>query len=336
MSKYKDILQNKTVSFTPIFRDYTGLLMINLLKSTNKNIIYISRDLGGFESLESFMRFFKPESLVFRLNLNPSKPEDFSPFEYNEESKKTIAVRFLNLLGLLQAKNQAILHLTVEDFVRKYIPPQAVLQYAFRLKTDEKIDYAYFKMWLEMCGFEPVDTVYETGEFVIRGGLADIGFVRKNQFGRYENCGFRIEFVGTRVNKIRVFDLDTQVSKNELEELVLVPVSNVILNKQTQAIFKAKYPYKTGKMDERYEQVLDGIRVLSLDNLFECFYDNLALVCEFMPNEDYLLVFDFGVYSLIEDVFLQTKGSLREFMSQSELNSLENRASNIIFLNPFN
>ncbi len=70
---------------------------------------------------------------------------------------------------------------------------------------------------LERMGFERVSTVEEVGQFASRGGILDVF-----GFGTPEPA--RVEFWGDQIESIRRFDVLTQLSVADLEELRILPV----------------------------------------------------------------------------------------------------------------
>ncbi len=68
---------------------------------------------------------------------------------------------------------------------------------------------------LSSIGFNRVDFVYEPGQFAVRGGIVDIY--------SYSNVQpYRIDFFGDEIDSIRVFDIETQLSKARLERAEIV------------------------------------------------------------------------------------------------------------------
>ncbi len=66
------------------------------------------------------------------------------------------------------------------------------------------------------AGFNKVDFVYEPGQFSIRGGIVDI-------FSFSRELPVRIDFFGDEVDSIRVFDIESQLSKEKLESVDIIP-----------------------------------------------------------------------------------------------------------------
>jgi transcription-repair coupling factor (superfamily II helicase) len=79
----------------------------------------------------------------------------------------------------------------------------------------EKIDSLFVADVLESYGFERVDYVYEPGQYAVRGSIMDV-FSFSNEYP------YRIDFFGDEVESIRVFDVETQLSKESLDTISII------------------------------------------------------------------------------------------------------------------
>ena len=64
--------------------------------------------------------------------------------------------------------------------------------------------------------FERADFVYEPGQFSIRGGIVDI-------FSFSHDLPYRIEFFGDIVESIRTFEIESQLSVEDVKSITIVP-----------------------------------------------------------------------------------------------------------------
>lgn len=81
-------------------------------------------------------------------------------------------------------------------------------------KTALSIDF--INEFLIEYDFERVDFVYEPGQFAIRGGIVDI-------FSFSNDLPYRIEFFGDDIERIRTFDIESQLSVNKIHKVTIVP-----------------------------------------------------------------------------------------------------------------
>ena len=64
--------------------------------------------------------------------------------------------------------------------------------------------------------FERVDYVYEPGQYAVRGSLIDV-YSYSNEYP------YRIDFFGDEIDSIRLFEVNTQLTKEKVNELSIVP-----------------------------------------------------------------------------------------------------------------
>ena len=64
-------------------------------------------------------------------------------------------------------------------------------------------------------GFMRVDFVYEPGQFAVRGGIFDV-------YSYALEMPYRLDFFGDEIDTIRIFDIETQLSKEKVEKAYIV------------------------------------------------------------------------------------------------------------------
>ena len=69
---------------------------------------------------------------------------------------------------------------------------------------------------LRSYGFEYVDYVYEPGQYAVRGSIVDV-------FSFSSEYPFRIDFFGDEVESLRTFEVDSQLSREKKDSIVIVP-----------------------------------------------------------------------------------------------------------------
>ena len=65
-------------------------------------------------------------------------------------------------------------------------------------------------------GFERVDYVYEPGQFAVRGSIIDV-------FSYASEYPFRVDFFGDEIDSIRTFEIETQLSRDKVDHISIVP-----------------------------------------------------------------------------------------------------------------
>lgn len=84
------------------------------------------------------------------------------------------------------------------------------------LSVGEKVSPEFIMEVLHEYDFQKTDFVYEPGQFSVRGSIIDI-FSFSNIFP------YRIDFFGNEVESIRTFDIESQLSKDSLKKITIIP-----------------------------------------------------------------------------------------------------------------
>lgn len=82
------------------------------------------------------------------------------------------------------------------------------------LKRNATVDPIELTRKLIEKGFVKVEYVYEPGQFALRGSILDV-------FGYSGELPYRIDFFGDEIESIRSFDIDTQLSRDNYEQIAL-------------------------------------------------------------------------------------------------------------------
>ena len=84
------------------------------------------------------------------------------------------------------------------------------------LKKDQTVHVADIEKTLRQFGFHEVDYVYEPGQFALRGSILDV-------YSFSCEYPYRIDFFGDDIDSIRTFEVENQLSKEQREQVEIVP-----------------------------------------------------------------------------------------------------------------
>ena len=106
---------------------------------------------------------------------------------------------------------------TYPEALSEDIPVEAKLREAvFTLTTGQEISHEDLIHQLSFNGFDKVDFVSSPGQYAIRGSIVDI-------FSYSNNYPFRISFWGNEIEGIQEFDCNTQLSREKVEKVDIIP-----------------------------------------------------------------------------------------------------------------
>lgn len=121
------------------------------------------------------------------------------------------------VLSRLQKGEERLCIVTFPDaLAEKVVSRRELGEKTLKLHTGERVDMAFVTEVLRSYGFEYVDYVYEPGQYAVRGSIIDV-------FSFSSEYPFRIDFFGDEVESLRTFEVETQLSKERRDSLVIVP-----------------------------------------------------------------------------------------------------------------
>ena len=117
------------------------------------------------------------------------------------------------------------------------------------LKKDQTTAVADIEKTLREFGFREVDYVYEPGQFALRGSILDV-------YSFSCEYPYRIDFFGEEIDSIRTFEVEDQLSKEQREQIEIVPELVTIDDKVP---FLSFVPKNTILVTKDYHYVRDAI-----------------------------------------------------------------------------
>lgn len=111
---------------------------------------------------------------------------------------------------------------TLDGLMDHLLPLTQLRSQMLCVEVGQELDLSEWKARLVELGYERMPQVDGMGQFSIRGGILDI-------FPLTEELPIRIELWDTEVDSIRTFDLESQRSVEQLQELDIYPASEIVL-----------------------------------------------------------------------------------------------------------
>ena len=132
--------------------------------------------------------------------------------------KSSLAVQRTAAIGkILEAGKDLLVIVSYPEALEERIMEGGkIRESVLAVRVGEDLSHDHIKEILAGQGFERVDFVSAPGQYAIRGSIVDI-------FSYSFNDPFRISFFGNEVEKIHVFDCNTQLSKETRESVEIYP-----------------------------------------------------------------------------------------------------------------
>jgi transcription-repair coupling factor (superfamily II helicase) len=147
--------------------------------------------------------------------------QEIPPYTPLSPDSRTVAERLATLFQVHSADKPFILVMSIEALLRKVLPRASLAKLAELVMRGEETDLDGLIASLAACGYDAAALVQSVGEFSLRGGILDI-------FPTGFEMPVRLDFCGDTVESIRKFDPISQRSVEDLEEIVLLPVSDIL------------------------------------------------------------------------------------------------------------
>ncbi|MGI8964454.1 MAG: CarD family transcriptional regulator, partial [Limisphaerales bacterium] len=119
-------------------------------------------------------------------------------------------------LSKVQSPKSKIVVTNVVALLQKTFSAEEIKSRMRHLKRGDKIEPLELIEWLEEQGYEPEAQVSQKGEIALRGGILDL-------FPLISPWPVRLEFFGDELESLRYFDPFTQISKEEIPEMIIPP-----------------------------------------------------------------------------------------------------------------
>ena len=108
---------------------------------------------------------------------------------------------------------------TFDAFMDALIPLEEMKKRVISLKLGDVVDFEQLKQDMIRLGYDREEQVEGPGQFAVRGGILDV-------YPLTEEVPIRVELWGDEVDSIRTFDVESQRSIENLEELLIYPASD--------------------------------------------------------------------------------------------------------------
>ena len=220
----------KTNSVTPLFQKKTGhfvvddgngiaLLVASSYKNKKEPYLLITSNLYKAQQLYSSLVSFlsKDDVLLF-----PS--DELIRAETIAQSKEMAAHR-LYVLNEIVNRDNLIVVANLASACRYLPAPSLFKERTFTLKKGKRYQLDDIRRSLINNGYSFVNKVDQSLQFAIRGDVLDIYSVNNDN-------PVRIEFFDDEIESIRYFDLAKQTSISMLEEVTILPASDILFSEE--------------------------------------------------------------------------------------------------------
>ncbi len=138
------------------------------------------------------------------------------PYQIEETDNANVLLRAEVLNRINSRKKPAIIVTYPDALFEKVVTRKELEKNTLKINVGDQISIDFANEVLFEYKFKRVDFVSEPGEFSLRGGILDVYSFSNDE-------PYRIEFFGNEIDSIRVFDVETQLSKDQVKKISIIP-----------------------------------------------------------------------------------------------------------------
>ncbi len=184
---------------------------------------------------------------------------EIPPYTALAPDPATTGARLSALYQLQENTRPFIVFTSAEAVLRRVIPRQFLNNHCELVMRGEETDRDQLINALTEAGYQNSDMVRQVGDMAIRGGIIDIFSPSAGDASH----PLRLDFFGDTIESIRTFDPVTQRSKDELEEAVLLPATDLLFpgaaERKSWRVFLDKEIKGFSWSDEEQRHIIDQL-----------------------------------------------------------------------------
>ena len=191
------------------------------------------------------------------------------PYQIEETDNANVLLRAEVLNRINSQKKSAIIVSYPDALFEKVVTRKELERNTLKIAVNDSLSIDFVNEVLFEYQFKRVDFVTEPGEFSVRGGIVDV-------FSFSHDEPYRIEFFGDEIESLRTFDVETQLSTEQVKRISIIPnVENKFLDEKRESFLKyiasktVVFTKNAGllfsRVDSFYSKAEDAFKSLSTD-----------------------------------------------------------------------
>ncbi len=238
--------------------------------------------------LEEELRFFSHEPVVHLPDWETLPYDSFSPHQDIISERLRTFYRIAELQrGILVVPITALMQCTVA--------PHYIAQNSLVLAKGETLSISNFRAKLQSSGYRNVETVFEHGEFAVRGAIIDV-------FPMGSKFPIRIELFDDEIDSLRSFDTETQRTNDRLESINMLPAKEFPLNSDGIQTFRHNWHASFDVNHSAcpiYQDISSGVASPGIEYYLPLFFDRRYTLLDHLPAAA-LIIQSAGVHPAAE------------------------------------
>ena len=262
-----------------------GLAIANAAVAYSRPLVVVTADTPGASRLEEQIRFFSNGNLQHKVYQFP----DWETLPYDVFSPhQDIVSERLAALYQLPHLDRGVLIVPVATLMNR-LPPRSYLEaQSFLLACGERLNIEAARSRLQAAGYQCVGQVMEHGEFAVRGSLIDV-------YPMGGTAPYRIDLFDDEVESIRSFEPETQLSREKIDEVRLLPAREFPLSENGVARFRQNWRVRFEGDPNAcpvYRDVSQGLNPAGIEYYLPLFFESTATLFDYLPENSVVIMFE--------------------------------------------
>lgn len=259
-------------SLINLLQDTKAFLQVNTLKNNTRHlgVLNIEDNLKAIYALmmhkdnslilcENELSATKIVELINNLEDNKAVlfPSEPSHFYFADFHSRDITHERIKALHNLIYKKGIILVSSFESALKKIMPVDKYKKFYISISIDTIIPMENLIEKLILSGYERTDQVEGKGQFSVKGGIIDL-------YNVIDENPVRIEFFDDEIDSLRFFDVESQISINMVDSIIISPTREVLFFQNDLEKIRKKVENQIQLLDvkddtaKQYAAMLDG------------------------------------------------------------------------------
>ncbi|MFT7223832.1 MAG: transcription-repair coupling factor (superfamily II helicase), partial [Cellvibrionaceae bacterium] len=253
-------------------------LAISMTGQQTRPLLVVTADTTSAARLVRELRFFMDEQAAVPVLHFPDW--ETLPYDHFSPHDDIVSARLHSLYQLTRIE-KGIVVAPITTLMSPLPPREYLLRHSLVLARQQTFDIEKKRSEFESAGYRCVDTVYEHGEFAVRGSLFDI-------YPMGSALPYRIDLFDETIDSLRTFDPNSQRSIEQQDEVILLPAREIPMGEADIRLFRDQW-HRRFDVDHRncsiYQDVSNGVAPAGIEYYLPLFFENPVNLLDYLPKE---------------------------------------------------
>lgn len=251
-------------------------------------LLVITPSTASAQRLEQTLAFYSDVPVL------PFPDWETLPYDSFSPHQDIVSAR-LRTLRKLQGGVHGIVLVPINTLMQRLPPVDYIAGRVLTLAAGDTLDREPLREALTRAGYRAVETVFEPGEYAMRGALIDLYAMGMEQ-------PIRIDLFDDEIDTLRYFDPGSQRSSEKVERVELLPAHEYSLSRSAIACFREQFE-TLFDVDPRqcplYNDALKAIPSPGLEQYLPLFFEQTASLFEHLTDATHVALLP-GVFNAAE------------------------------------